>query len=94
MDRANIEKRLSWLNPSQLRRAQGRRLKIYVPQLDLNFRLVNPSGRALSMGMKIALAQKGIILGWKVGATVWPSDISYFELGLKRMLAVRFDQGN
>jgi hypothetical protein len=44
MDRANIDKRLPWLNPSQLRRAQGRRIKVYVPQLDMNFRLVNPPG--------------------------------------------------
>ena len=85
MDRTSIEKTLAWINPQVVRRAQGRRIKVYVESLDLNFYLQNRSGRRLPAAMLVSLAYDGIAVGWKQGVEVWPRDISLLEIGLMKL---------
>ena len=82
MDRSYAEVKLPWLLPLMKRQVQGRRLKIYVEALDKNFNLTNPGGKRLSLAMKISLSQRGIAMGWKKGAEVWPYDVSPLQIGL------------
>ena len=90
MGRAHIEEQLWWLDPSRLRRVRGRCLKVYVPRLDMNFRLLNPSRRSVSPATRISLAQGGMNIGWKSGATVWPREVYLAEINLM-MLARRIE---
>ena len=91
MDRAYIAEELLWLNPRQLRPARGRSLKVYVRELDMNFRLLNPSRRSVSPGARISLAQGGMIVGWKSGAGVCPREVDLAEISLM-ILARRIEE--
>jgi len=82
MDRAYIKEQLSRLIPSPGIRASGRRLKVYVPQLDINFHLLNPSRRRVSYAAELSLCRSGIAFGWKDGATVYRRDVNLLELTL------------
>ena len=87
MDQVYIKEQLSWLNLSKRGSASGRRLKVYVRPLDMNFYLARLSRRRLSFAEKISLARDGITLGWKAGATISPREVTFDQLGL--MLIVR-----
>jgi hypothetical protein len=82
MDRSHIEERLPWLSPKLTRQVQGGRLKVYVEGLDKNFYLKNPGGKRLSLALKISLSQDGITMGWKMGAEVWPHDVTLPQIYL------------
>jgi hypothetical protein len=85
MDRASIEKTLGWMKPPVGRRVQGRRVKVYVASLDMNFYLKNPSGRRLATAMLVRLALDGVTCGWKNDAEVWPRDVHLPEIGLMKL---------
>jgi hypothetical protein len=82
VDKEYIEEQLPWLSPKVMRRAQGRRVKVYAASLNKNFYLTNLSGRRLSHAVKISLARDGIMIGWKAGASVWPREVNPVQLGL------------
>ncbi len=85
MDRSHIEEKLPSLSPAIARRVQGRRLKVYVERLDKNFHLINPFGRRLSLALKISLSQRGIAIGWRREAEVWPHDVHLLEIELMKL---------
>lgn len=85
MDRAFIEMTLGWMKPPVVRRVQGRRIRVYVESLCMNFYLKNPSGRRLSTAMLVGLAFHGVTFGWKNGAEVWPRDIYLPEINLMKL---------
>jgi hypothetical protein len=69
-----------------MRTGKGQRLKVYASTLDKNYYLINPSGRPLSPALILCLAQNKIAIGWKRGASIFPDDVTYLELGLKVLL--------
>jgi hypothetical protein len=91
MDRADIEERLWWLDPHQLRMGRRRSLKVYVPGLDMNFHLLSSSRRSISPAARISLAQAGMIIGWKSGADVCLREVNLAEISLM-MLARRIEE--
>lgn len=82
MNRVYITEQLSRLSPAKRACAAGRRLKVYVRQLDMNFHLLNPSRRRVSYAAQLALWRSGIAFGWKDGATVYRRDVNLLELNL------------
>ena len=85
MDRAAIEKTLAWRKPPAGQQVQGRRIKVYVESLRMNFNLKNPSGHRLSTAMLVGLAYEGITTGWKQGAEVWPREVYLPEIGFMKL---------
>ena len=89
MDHSHAEMKLPWLSAQIRRQVQGRRLKVYVERLDTNFNLTNLGGKRLSLALKFSLSQRGIIMGWKKGAEVWPHDVHILQLDLMLLVKKR-----
>ena len=54
-----------------------------------NFNLTNLGGKRLSLALKFSLSQRGIIMGWKKGAEVWPHDVHILQLDLMLLVKKR-----
>ena len=78
----NFEKQISALLPRLSRRPNRRRLRVYAEALNMNFELINPSGRPVPASQKHELAKDGIRMRWKPGAMVARGPVTYLELRL------------
>ena len=86
MDRADMEKGLTWLKPQVPPRRNGRAIKVYAEFLDMNFYLDNPSRRPPSTAVLALLAHQGIKRAWKKGAELFPRHVNFPELMLKMLV--------